>query len=299
MNTTLEPLFTIHNGAWQNDPAVPERAIDALESGQLLYIPDLGFDLQEAESRFLTPGRLQLRAKNASYNPSNGKVAGLAGADKETEAKEGVLGRLMSRYLHFGEELLAGLLGDYAHGLEAGRTSFRPVEIAGRPAGTLGDDDTLLHVDSFGSTPIHGRRIFRLFTNVNPDGEVRLWRVGEPFLDLAERFVPRLRAPLPGEATALRLLHLTRSRRSRYDHYMQRLQDYMRANARYQREVTQFRIEFAPGSTWLCFTDQVSHAALAGRGVLEQTWYLPVERMRTPERSPLKVLESMLHRTLV
>ena len=52
-------------------------------------------------------------------------------------------------------------------------------------------DDRRLHVDAFPSRPNYGERILRVFTNVNPDGEPRVWRVGEPFEDVAPRFLPR------------------------------------------------------------------------------------------------------------
>ena len=75
-------------------------------------------------------------------------------------------------------------------------------------------DDTRLHIDSFPATPVHGKRILRVFTNVNPHGRPRSWCVGEAFEDVARRFVGELRFPLPGTAAVLRLLQLTKSRRS-------------------------------------------------------------------------------------
>ena len=43
--------------------------------------------------------------------------------------------------------------------------------------------------------PVDGRRILRLFCNVNPQGRVRTWRIGEPFSTVAKRFWPQLAAP--------------------------------------------------------------------------------------------------------
>ena len=42
----------------------------------------------------------------------------------------------------------------------------------------------------------------------------------------------------------------------------------------------------------------MSHAATAGQYQLEQTFLLPVEAMREPERSPLRVLEKLKRRRL-
>ena len=59
------------------------------------------------------------------------------------------------------------------------------------------------------------------------------------------------------------------------------------------------RVEFAPGSTWVVFTDRVLHAALSGQFVLEQTFDLPIEAMREPQHAPLRILERLTHRQLV
>jgi hypothetical protein len=95
------------------------------------------------------------------------------------------------------------------------------------------------------------------------------------------------------------MLYVTKSYRTLYDHYMLRLHDDMKADAEYQDTVPSMRVELAAGATWMCFTDQVSHAALSGQHVLEQTFYGDVEHMAKPERSPLRVLESLLQRPLL
>ncbi len=206
---------------------------------------------------------------------------------------------MMARFARFGEELFASMLGEYAARLTTARTSFRPVEIEGGGARTVGSNDTLLHVDSFSSRPMANQRILRIFTNVNPGDRPRSWNVGEPFEDVARRFAPQLKAPFPGQREIMHLLRITKSYRTLYDHYMLRMQMTMKADADYQRTVPQTRIDFPPGSTWICFTDQVSHAVLSGRHMLEQTYYLPVERMAHPERSPLRVLETIYDRPLL
>ncbi|MHA0111145.1 Kdo hydroxylase family protein [Klebsiella pneumoniae] len=47
------------------------------------------------------------------------------------------------------------------------------------------------------------------------------------------------------------------------------------------------------------FTDQVSHAALAGQFCLEQTFLLPVTAQQFPEKSPLRILEQQFQKPLV
>jgi hypothetical protein len=56
--------------------------------------------------------------------------------------------------------------------------------------------------------------------------------------------------------------------------------------------------EFPAGSTWIAFTDQVSHAAMAGQYQLEQTFLLPVQAMIDQRRSPLRILERVKERQL-
>ena len=59
------------------------------------------------------------------------------------------------------------LLPNYST-VERARTSYRPVEVEGRPYSVI-QDDRLLHVDAFPSRPMkNGRRILRFFANVAP-----------------------------------------------------------------------------------------------------------------------------------
>jgi hypothetical protein len=138
-----------------------------------------------------------------------------------------------------------------------------------------------------------------VFCNVNPHGEDRIWRIGEPFAQVAERFVPSISKPIPGTAALLRLLKITKSYRTPYDHYMLQLHDRMKADKHYQQSAAQQEVRFPPGSTWIVQTDHVSHAAMQGQYLLEQTFSLPVHGMQQEQLSPLKVLEGMLGRVLV
>lgn len=297
--STAEPIVTISKDAWHDEPEACSEALSALESGHVIYVPDLGFEFEADEKRFLEEGFLRLSSKNVSYDPTTGEVRGLKSTGGSTGGDRADLGRLLARYAEFSRHLCVLLLGGFARSLSVARTSFRPVEVEGRRSRTIGSDDTLLHVDSFSSRPMAGRRILRVFTNVNPAGKPRVWNVGEPFEDLARRFVPRMRGPWPGERTVLQVLRMTKSYRTLYDHYMLRLHDGMKADSDYQRDVPRQRVELAAGATWMCFTDQVSHAALAGQHVLEQTFYCDVDHMAHPERSPLRVLESIVRRPLL
>jgi 3-deoxy-D-manno-oct-2-ulosonic acid (Kdo) hydroxylase len=232
-------------------------------------------------------------AKNASFDPTSGSVGGttLGGANLER------LRRLMARFSDRAAALVDNLLPAYRGHVQLARTSFRPAEIAGR-ATTWRKDDTRLHIDSFPATPVQGRRILRVFTNVNPVGRPRSWRVGGDFEAVAKRFGPSLSTPWPGSGVALRALRVTKTRRSAYDALMLQLHDRMKEDPDFQEHSPQTPFVFPAGTTWMAFTDQVSHAAMAGQYQLEQTFLLPVGAMISESRSPLRILERLRGRRL-
>ncbi|MFL6692517.1 MAG: Kdo hydroxylase family protein, partial [Ramlibacter sp.] len=130
------------------------------------------------------------------------------------------------------------------------------------------------------------------------EGVPRVWRVGEPFEDVARHFLPRVKKYVPWQAKALNALHVTKSLRSEYDHLMLQLHDRMKMDDRYQREAPQHHVEFAAGSTWVCFSDHTLHAAMGGQYMLEQTFHLPVSAQYDPSASPLGILTRLAGRPL-
>jgi hypothetical protein len=288
----LEPL-DITGWRVALSPKIQAQAADALESGRLIYAPGLHFELAESEHRFLSPEYLDAKSKNVSLRPGTGILDGAScrGADY------GELRGMLQRYSDQTSELLKALLPGWTAYIRRGFTSFRPAQIAGR-ATTWQSDDTRLHVDAFPSRPLQGLQILRVFTNVNPQTP-RIWRIGEAFEAVAARFLPLIRRPLPGSSLALYLMRRVKRRRTEYDHFMLGIHDRMKADAEYQSHVPKTQIAFPPGATWACFTDRVSHAAVSGQFVLEQTFYLLVNAMMYPQRTPLRVLERLLGRALV
>ncbi|HEX9449292.1 MAG TPA: Kdo hydroxylase family protein, partial [Dongiaceae bacterium] len=99
--------------------------------------------------------------------------------------------------------------------------------------------------------------------------------------------------------TTLRGLFKTSDRRrTPYDQMMLQLHDCLKLSADYQSGAARTVFGFPPDTSWIVFTDQVLHAAIAGRHMLEQTFHLPVAAQRFPERSPLRVLERLAGRRL-
>ena len=280
---------------WSEAPSSEALAAagPALEGGAVLFLSDLAFRVEPSEALLFTPAILG-SSKNASFDPASGRLGGTTASGQDAETLRG----FMRRFSDSAASLVDRLLPAYRGRVTRGRASFRPAEIAGRPT-TWRKDDTRLHVDSFPSTPSGGRRILRVFSNVNPEGRPRAWRLGDDFEAVARRFAPQLRVPLPGAGHLLALVRVTKTPRSAYDALMLQLHDGMKADDTFQQESPQSRVDLPAGSTWLAFTDQVSHAATAGQYQLEQTFLLPVDAMAEPERSPLRVLERLKGRALV
>jgi hypothetical protein len=270
------------------------RALEALEAGRVLVLPRLEFQLEPSEAGFLDPSIAAGDRKNISLDPGAATCDATALDPGQAER----LAAMMHRFAGQATALVEALAPPYRGHLERARTSFRPVEIAGRHTSPR-HDDRRLHVDAFPTRPMRGRRILRVFCNIARDGAARDWRVGEPFAAFAGQFVPRVRRSLPVSALVLQGLGLTKGRRSAYDQIMLGLHDAAKLDEAYQADAPKTPVAFPAGATWLCFTDQVLHAALSGHSALEQTFHLPVEAMARPERSPLKVLEKITGRALV
>jgi hypothetical protein len=288
----LQPLSVL---TWDQAFSVEEAIMhtSAIENGEILYLPQLSFVLRPEEQVLLSQTLLDRHSKNVSFNPMTGRVKGANGM-----VDEKILTLFMQRFFETSQIFVEVLLPHYRGFLSMGRTSFRPAEIAGRKTSPL-KDDARLHVDAFSATPNQGKRILRIFCNVNPNGVSRLWQTGEPFKKMVEQFVSLLRPPLWGSRRALALLKITKSYRTLYDHYMLMLHDQMKMNRTYQNTVQKTSLSFAADSTWVVMTDSVSHAALSGQYVLEQTFYLPPEKMLNPEKSPLFILEKALNKKLI
>lgn len=265
----------------QISPGLAQTITSALEAGKVVYLPRLAFCLDAEEQALLTLPLQPKKAKNISYDPKKQRVGGL---DNPIAAV--TVAAMLQRYHRFSTQLLAACCPYYQAAECSGRTSFRPVEIKDRKPVSYRKDDTRLHVDAFPSTPVNNLRILRVFTNINPFGEDRLWRLGQPFAEVMQRFLPSVRSMLPLEAEILYRLKATRRKRTHYDHYMLQIHNAMKADLDYQRRVDAFSMAFPPGSTWMVYTDLVSHAALAGRFVLEQTYYPAIERMLNPQLAP-------------
>ncbi len=285
--------------------AARERDLShVLEEGHILFFPRTPFDLPEEDRAFLLEQR-QADAgyhKNIAYRPEGDRVTGVARRRREDgERLRAVLRKYSRRVVQFASEVFPG----YAKRWRVDFASFRPQEEAGRKLSQHSRND-LLHVDSFPTRPTRGDRIFRIFTNINPVAP-RVWRAGETFEELAERFaVPSgllERAVRPGLSRSLRRLArsvgLPGRARSPYDEFMLGFHHFLKENGRYQETARAEWVSFAPGSTWMVFTDMVAHSVLSGQYALEQTFLVSRESLTLPAKAPVSILERISGRALV
>jgi 3-deoxy-D-manno-oct-2-ulosonic acid (Kdo) hydroxylase len=287
----MDPIVRVELADWARAVSDP-RWIAAVEAGQVLHFPGLAFALQPPELALLSPQLLAQGVRNISLD-ATGQLKGVAGDD----AVQRTVCALMARFAQQARALVKGLFPAYDAHLRAAPTSLRPTQVSTRKQ-SVRADDRRLHVDAFPTRPNRGERILRVFSNINPAGEPRVWRVGEPFEDLARRYLPQVKPYSAWQASALHRIGLTKSLRSEYDHLMLQLHDHMKADEAYQRGGPQLTFPFPSGSTWVCFSDQTVHAAMSGQGMLEQTFHLPVAHQYDPQASPLAIMTRLVGRPL-
>jgi len=270
--------------------------IAALEAGKVLYFPNFaqhGFTPQKEELALFREDIRDPKTRNISLSAS-GELKGVVG-DEDTKAlMAGMIGRFRAQ----AEGLLGNLVPRYGEHLRRGATSFRPSVVQNRVQSWRADDRRM-HVDAFPSRPNYGERLLRVFTNVNQDGEPRVWRVGEPFEDVARRFLPKAKPYSAWQAKVLNALHVTKSLRSEYDHLMLQLHDGMKSDLDYQKNAPQVTFGFPPGCAWVCFSDQTSHAVMAGQYMMEHTLQLSPMHQYDKDASPLAILTRMKGHALV
>jgi hypothetical protein len=292
MHTSDSPIITLQAADWKLEDTDPAW-IAALEAGKVLYFPNLSFKLKEDELRFLHPD-INAEGSRSITLEGSGRFKGAAGDAATQAAVAAMVGRFRSQ----AQQLVESLLPHYRSAMSMGTTSYRPKQVETRMQ-TWRADDKRLHVDAFAGRPNHGERILRVFANINPDGVPRVWRVGEPFEEMAKKFLPRIERYRPIHAHWQKLLRKTKKLRTEYDHIMLQFHDHMKLDDDYQKNAPQITMPFAAGSVWVCFSDHALHAAMSGQYMMEQTLNLPPSAQYDPAQSPLAVLQRLTGRQLV
>src|SRR6266481_283966 len=156
---------------------------ERLERGEILTFEPCPFALPvDADLAFLlnqgTAGRVH---KDINLNPTRNTVTGFR---HESAAQAGRLREVLRGFAEGAAIWLADLLPDYARSWQLDRISFRAEEEATRNLRVTARND-LLHFDAFPSRPTRGRRILRLFVNINPI-DARVWVASETFARVFE-----------------------------------------------------------------------------------------------------------------
>jgi hypothetical protein len=281
----------------------------SLEAGGVLYFPQTPLPIS-AEDLEVLLGQQQSGSKlhkNIAYKP---RADELTGVDAKTTPGETVrqVHDIMRRYSQNVERFLTRFLAPYRQRWELDYASYRPLEEKGRDLALRRRND-LLHTDAFPTRPTRGWRILRFFHNIHPT-RTRDWVIGEAFPKVVVNFAPgRLAVPHADNilarggkqfamATGLAKL-VPQWKRTPYDEFMMRLHNAMKENADFQEHCAKEHVEFAPGSSWMVYTETVPHAVLAGQYALEQTFLVDPAAMVTPESAPVAVLEKMAGARLV
>jgi hypothetical protein len=267
-----------------------------LERGEVVYYPSAPFPLPSGpDHAFLLEQQLSGMAhKNISYDPARGRAGGFV--RRSPEQAERVRG-ILAAFARDVTAWLAQTAPAYVAAWTPDRVSYRPEEEATRRLRHTARND-LLHVDAFPGRPSQGRRILRVFANINPS-EPRIWVTSDPFAKLLQRYGEK--AGLPGRVGrrgwvenvttgVLSLFRPGRPRRAPYDAFMLRFHDYLKSSEEFQERGPKRLWTFSPGSAWLAMTDTCSHSVLRGRYALEHSYFIAPESLVLPDESPAALL---------
>lgn len=269
-----------------------------LEDGNILFFPKIPFKFPKKNIDFLLTQR-QSKAKNRkniAYKPAKDCITNCEGKDKVR------LHESLKSYSENVQTFLGDFLKPYQKYWQADYASFRPFQELGRDLRVRARND-LLHIDAFPTRPMHGRRILRFFTNINPK-EPRNWVTGESFQSLIEKFGAEVGLPKKISRTLLQMLVIKGKQkvkklglpinlRSPYDEFMLKFHNFLKENKELQKSGQKDHWSFPPLSCWMVYTDQVTHAALSGQYALEQTFLVPKRSLLHPEKAPISILERL------
>jgi 3-deoxy-D-manno-octulosonic acid hydroxylase-like protein len=288
------------------DAAGPQEVEDAMERAEVVFWQRCPVELpSEDDLEFMRSGLpRELQVKNISYHPESDSIP-------RFEAEPAVRDRIERILRAHGQRVEAFLrraTPDFVPGWTLGTTSFRSIEEQGRKLKPRSSNE-LVHIDAGAYGATNGARILRFFVNIHPTRD-RIWGTKGGFGALLARHrelvdaakggrerVALEKGPLDrlysGMVTALSkvypLFQVIDS--SPYDRSMRRIHNYMKENPAFRdsREGYQ-EIHFPPLSSWMVFTDGISHSVLSGQHALVTTVLIPLANARNPALAPFNVL---------
>jgi 3-deoxy-D-manno-oct-2-ulosonic acid (Kdo) hydroxylase len=265
-----------------------------IERGELIDFPLAPFPLPDGDSLdFLLSRRTRPgQHKDVSFDPATNRLTGTTPKQRDQRQR---IRDLLTAFAAGVATWLDAEFPEYRGGLTPDRVSLRTEEEATRVLRLTARND-LLHIDNFPTRPTRGRRILRVFANINPT-EPRIWSTSETFPDLLARFAKAHRIPLRSReewveetTTWVSLFSKSRGRKTHYDTLMMRLHHFLKENDAVQSRAPRRIRKFPPGSAWLLMTDGLAHAQLRGRFALEHSFFVDSAVLQSPDDAPLAVL---------
>jgi hypothetical protein len=286
--------------------ASPNEVENAMERAEVVFYDRCPVELpSEADLDFMRGGLpRELQVKNISYHPESDSIPRFDAASDVKDRIERILRTHGQRVAAF----LRRTCPDYVPGWTLGTTSFRSIEEQGRKLKPRSSNE-LVHVDAGAYGATNGARILRFFVNIHPTRD-RVWGTKGSFQDLMNRHpelwdaarggkprvtidkgpLDKLYSGLIGAVGKLYpLLRVIDS--SPYDRSMRRIHNFMKEDPSFRDSRDHYReIHFPPLSSWMVFTDGISHSVLTGQHALVTTVLVPLENCRTPEITPYHLL---------
>ena len=288
------------------DIATPQDVEDAMERAEVVFWQHGPVELpSEDDLEFMRAGLpRELQVKNISYHPESNSIPRFE-ADPAVRDR---IERILRTHGQRVEAFLRRVTPDYVPGWTLGTTSFRSIEEQGRKLKPRSSNE-LVHIDAGAYGATNGARILRFFVNIHPTRD-RVWGTKGGFGSLLARHRELVAAAMGGRdrvaldkgpldrlysgmVTALSkvypLFQVIDS--SPYDRSMRRIHNYMKENPAFRdsREGYQ-EIHFPPLSSWMVFTDGISHSVLSGQHALVTTVLIPLANARNPALAPFNVL---------
>jgi len=278
---------------------------EALERGEILVFPPGSLALpSEDDLEFLRVdlGR-RITLKNISYHAHGDYLSGIKSEPTVRERTKRILREHNQEVTRF----LGRHLTQYVGGWHVGKVNFRPLQEQGRALSRHSSNE-LVHVDAFASGATHGDRTLRFFTNIHPSAP-RVWKSAGLFPELLDEFGaaagvrplgPRgltegaLDRLLTGTLRTLARLGVPQALTadsSPYDRAMKRMHDTLKDDDAFQKDEARCSFfEFPPFTSWICFTDMVSHACVSGQHALVNTWTVSQDCLVRPDLAPFELL---------
>ena len=123
--TPEQVLITLPQQQWDSAP-VPfsPSAVEALEQGKIVFLPELAFPMLAGEMALLDPALVDTKRKNISYWPETSKLSGVAIAAQQPQVET-----LLSRYYQTCLQLVATLLPHYQQALHSPVNTLRLAQV--------------------------------------------------------------------------------------------------------------------------------------------------------------------------